>query len=101
MQKGVPFEVVVRTLGNSGCWEVARTDVENGPDLAEVTPVDRDRISEGIVCTAAMVELVHELELTFTELGEALIRVRGREVVGDDFHSGEDVTVEKVVVVVE
>lgn len=99
VQASVPFEAGVRTIGNSGCWEVARTDVENGPALAEVTPVDRDRMSEGLACTGAMVELVHELELTFTEVGEAVIRVRGREVIGDDFHSGEHVTVEKVLVV--
>ena len=99
VQVGVPFDASVRTLGNSGCWEVARTDVENGPMLAEVTPVDRDRMSEGLVCTAVMVELVHALEVTFTAVGEAVIRVHGREVIGDDFHSGQELTVEKVVTV--
>lgn len=96
---GETFEVVVRTVGNSGCWEVARTEVENGPALAEILPVDRDRMTEGLVCTGVLVELEHRAELTFTEPGEATIRVVGRLVVGEDFSQGEELVVERSVTV--
>lgn len=98
---GESFEAVVWTVGNSGCWEVARTEVENGASLAEILPVDRDRMTEGIACTAVMVELDHRVELVLTTPGEATIRVVGRVVVGDDFQEGEEFVVERTVTVTQ
>lgn len=98
-QAGEPFEAVVWTVGNSGCWEVARTEVENGAALAEIRPVDRDRMTEGLACTAVLVELRHPVQIVFTEPGEAIIRVVGRLIVGEDFSQGEEFVVERAVTV--
>ena len=96
---GTAFPVVVRTLGRSACWEVARTEVENRPAAAEILPVDRDRMTEGLACAAVLVTLLHDAELTFTEPGEATIRVVGRLVIGDDFSEGDIFVVERGVTV--
>lgn len=96
---GVPFDATVTTVGNHGCFEAERTDVANQPSLAEIRPVDRDGMTEGIACTAATVELQHPVELVFSEVGEATIRVVGRLVVGDDFSQGEELVVERTVTV--
>lgn len=98
---GEAFPVTVTTLGSSACWEIARTEVDNDDSSARIVPVDRNLMgTEGAeVCAAVVIELDHELTLTFTEVGQAVIAVTGREVVGVEFSESEEVTAEKIVTV--
>ena len=45
---------------------------------------------------ATHIEIDHSVELTFAHPGEAIIRVRGRKIVGQEFNQeGEPIEVEK------
>lgn len=98
---GVPFQVVVRTFGASGCWSAAGEGVRSRPRLVEITPFDRDGMGENRMCTAAIVRLTHTAQVSFSETGAGTLRVRGRRVFSspDGMTAGEPVVVEKRVVV--
>lgn len=101
VQAGEPFVVVVWTVGSSGCWEPVGMEASTTANTAQLVPIDRDRMNEGLACTAVIVELRHETELVFEQAGTATIRVEGRRVVGEDFTTGEDAVVEHTVTVVD
>jgi hypothetical protein len=93
---GKAFTVTVRTKGVDGCWEAAGTEVEQGASSAVVIPYDRAAKNHDYACSDSNIEIDHSVELTFAHPGEAIIRVRGRKVVGQEFNQeGEPIEVEK------
>lgn len=96
VEAGRPFTVGVRTWGPDYCWQAAGTEVTLGASLAVVTPYDRDTRSADTGCADANVEINHSFELAFPHPGEAVVRVRGRKIVGREFEQeGEPVEVER------
>jgi hypothetical protein len=93
---GEAFTVIVRTKGADGCWEAAGTEVTRGASLAVIAPYDRYERKPDHGCLDGNIEIDHPVELTFAHPGEAIIRVRGRKIVGQEFNQdGEPIEVEK------
>lgn len=96
---GVAFDIVVRTFGPNGCWWGSGASTEGEASAVTITPFDMDR-SGGKLCAQAIVRLPRTIKVTFSALGEGVIRVRGRRVVGANGDIGPDlVLIEKKVVV--
>ncbi|HEV2148514.1 MAG TPA: hypothetical protein VGR37_14015 [Longimicrobiaceae bacterium] len=95
VQAGVPFTATVTTIGPSICWKADGAEVRAEAAAAVVTPYDLTAESEEVACGSALVTLPREVELRFTQRGQAVIRVTGRKVVGQDIQGGSQVTVEK------
>jgi hypothetical protein len=95
---GVPFEATITTVGSDGCWREAGAEKEMADHLAVVVPYDRvltEKNGESIGCTQALVWLPRFVEITFAESGEAILRVKGRKVIGGNYAEATPVTVEK------
>jgi hypothetical protein len=75
VKAGQTFQATVTTLGYSGCWRTAGEDVTNADKQATVRPYDR---VQGEVCTAALVQIRHVVNLRFDTPGTAKIVVQGR-----------------------
>lgn len=101
VRAGEPFDVVVWTVGNSACWEAVDMDEETTATEARLVPIDRDRMTEGLACAAVVVELRHETQLVFEQVGTATIRLEGRKVVGEDFDDGDTIELEHTVTVTD
>lgn len=96
VQSGVPFTVVVRTIGNDNCWMPASTEVTQEALLATVTPYDRNARTEEFGCLDSEITIEHPAQVAFSRPGEAVLRVHGRRVVGPDLRQeGSPVTIEK------
>lgn len=76
---GQAFTVTVRTLGPDGCWERDRTEVDVSGLRVTIVPYDIRRVGGGAVCTAAIVEIMHDATLTFGQPGVGRIDVMGRD----------------------
>lgn len=96
---GVPFDIVVRTLGLSGCWSALRTEVVLQSARATILPIDRDRSDPDTACTLVLQALRHDARLVFDDPGPARIVVRGRRVLGDGFDEFEEIEIEKSILV--
>jgi hypothetical protein len=93
---GKAFTVTVHTQGADYCWESAGTEVTAGASLAVITPYDRFARKPEHGCLDGNIEIAHPVEVTFAHPGEAVIRVRGRKIVGQEFNqAGEPIEVEK------
>lgn len=95
VRAGVPFSVVVVTVGATTCWRPAGAEVVEQPASAAVTPLDFTAEGPHTACGDALVELSRTVGLVFRQPGEATLRVHGRRVVGAEFQAGEPVVVEK------
>jgi hypothetical protein len=95
VRAGVSFTAKVTTIGPSTCWKADGAEVKAEAAAAVVTPFDLTAESEEVACGSALVQLPREVELRFTQGGQAVIRVTGRKVVGQDIQGGTQVTVEK------
>lgn len=97
---GETFPVTIRTVGLDGCWAPAGEDVTVEGLTATVVPFDSTGDREGVACTMALVHLDHEVRLAFGAVGEAVVRVEGRRVVGRDGSESEPLALEETVTVV-
>lgn len=95
VQAGVPFTASVTTLGPTSCWRADGAQVQAGASLAVVTPYDHTDEGEGIACATMVVDLPRTVELSFSARGEAVLRVVGRRVVGQNFDQATEMVVEK------
>lgn len=100
VQVGEGFTAAVRTVGLNGCWSAAGEDVSVEELTATIVPFDSTGRREGVACTTALVSLLHEVELSFGEAGEATVRVEGRRVIGQDGTDSEPMSLEAPVTVV-
>jgi hypothetical protein len=98
---GQPFEVLVRTYGSNGCWREAGSAVEGSGLTRTVTPYDRNPAAEDrtIACPDVVVRLPRTARLTFSEPGEAVLRVLGRRMVGGEAPDDELAEIEHRMVV--
>ncbi len=92
---GVPFPVVVTTVGPTVCWVASGAQVEMQPAVATVTPFDYTPEDHWTACGDALLELSRSVSVTFPQPGEAVLRVQGRRVVGGNFQAEERVVLEK------
>jgi hypothetical protein len=76
---GVPFEVLVQTIGDGGCWSAQRQDVVVDGRTVELRPYDAH--SGADVCTMILLYLAHNSTLTLDEPGVWTLRVSGRRIV--------------------
>lgn len=79
--EGVAFGVEITTVGLNGCWQEDGADLTVSGTTATVTPYDlvvTEIDGEPAVCTAALKLLTHELQITFHEAGDGLLKVNGR-----------------------
>lgn len=97
---GETFPVTIRTVGLDGCWAAAGEDVTVEGLTATVVPFDSTGDREGVACTMALTSLLHEVELSFGEAGEARVRVEGRRVIGREGSETEPMSLESTVTVV-
>ena len=101
VQAGVSFEVTARTVAPVGCFTPEREDVEQEGNTIAITPYDRDPRGPGDACTDNVITLPRTLNLQFDTPGEALIRLNGQRVIGNDFSNRDDTTIEHELTVVE
>ncbi|PEN08793.1 hypothetical protein CRI93_03280 [Longimonas halophila] len=101
VQVGESFEVEVRTVAANGCYEADRVETERDALLIEITPYDRDPTDAETACPHVIGLLKRTLNLQFDTPGDALIRLNGQRVIGNDFSNRDDTVIEHDVVVVE
>ena len=102
VQAGESFEVEVQTAGPNSCYEADRVETEQDALLIEVTPYDRDRTGEdGLQCPQEPIIIKRTLNLQFDTPGEALIRLNGQRVIGNDFSNRDDTVIEHELTVEE
>jgi hypothetical protein len=94
---GVPFTVTISTFGSGSCTRPSATRVVMGAALAELSVWDVQRV--GVPCTDDLRTFPRDIPVTFTGVGVATVRVRGRALARGG--AGEDsvVVIEKAVVV--
>jgi hypothetical protein len=99
----VPFNVTVTTIGLSGCWAADGARLASSARQATITPYDVAHThfpgGEPMFCTAALVRLPRTVQVTFTQRGEATLRVEGRVVRNADLVGAEPAALEKVIIV--
>lgn len=96
---GEEFNATITTVGLNGCWSSDGATTEIDGLLASITPWDLPPADDA-VCTMVLVELPREITLRFDEIGDGVIRVFGRKVVGRDLEGATDVIAEQIVRVV-
>lgn len=102
VQAGTAFEVTVTTLALNGCYERDREEIEQQDTVIEITPYDRDpSAGSGDSCPDVVGALDSTVELQFNTPGEAIIRLNGRRVLGQDPSDSESAVIEHEVTVVE
>jgi hypothetical protein len=94
---GVPFTVTATTVRPNGCWFPGEHSKESQGNVATITVHDYRADSD--VCTMIIGWTSREIELRFDEPGEALIRLVGKRIAGEDFGGGEETVIEHPVVV--
>lgn len=94
---GEEFEVVVSTIGPSGCWSRGTLDVSVEVAKAVLRPYDLHSGAE--LCTLIFSRFTHRATVRFVAPGEGVIRVIGRQVAEDDLQRGTEITIEKRVTV--
>lgn len=102
VQAGVDFNARIATVGLGACYEAAGAETELSANLAVVTPFDRVKGSEDedeLVCTLAAVTLPRTVRLRFSEPGEAVVRVKGRKIIGGDVRNATETVLERRIVV--
>lgn len=98
--RGVPFKVSVTTLLPDGCWASGPHEVQSGSREATITVHDYWNGLDACILVASW--STREVDLVFTESGEAVIRLVGRRVSGDSATvPGEPMVVEHRVTVYE
>lgn len=97
VDRGVPFTAVVTTALPSGCWSAGGQETSTAPLSARITVYDHRSNAE--VCTLLFGWATREIELRFDEPGEAVVRLVGRRVVGDAIDDGQEMVVERRVMV--
>jgi hypothetical protein len=80
VQQGVPFAGTVVTFGSSTCVRADGADVQVAGLTAHVTPYDLVAVTG--VCTDDLRPYPREVMLQFEQVGEAVVRVLGRTVLG-------------------
>lgn len=100
-QAGESFEVEVRTVAPNGCYEADRVETEQDALLIEITPYDLDRTDAEGACPDVIGLIKRTLNLQFDTPGEALIRLNGQHVIGNDFSNRDATTIEHELTVVE
>ncbi|PEN08794.1 hypothetical protein CRI93_03285 [Longimonas halophila] len=101
-QANTTFEVVVRTITATSCYEAARTDIDtDDARVVGITPYDHDPTASDVVCPDAISTVERTLDLQFDTPGDALIRLNGQRVIGNDFSNRDDTVLEHDVTVVE
>ena len=83
VQAGEAFTVSVRTLEPDDCWELSHTEAAVDGLLGAVLPHNSKRSDFATQCTPGTVEIVHTASLTFTQTGEAVVKVVGRDGTAD------------------
>jgi len=102
VQANTTFEVVVRTITATSCYEAARTDIDtDDARVVGITPYDHDPTASDVVCPDAISTVERTLDLQFDTPGDALIRLNGQRVIGNDFSNRDDTVIEHDVTVVE
>jgi hypothetical protein len=76
VNRGEDFEVEVTTYGG-GCIDKGGTDSEVKGLEATVEPYDLDTSTPGYPCTADLAFYTHTVELRFSEVGNAQVRILG------------------------
>lgn len=93
---GVPFEVIVRTIGPNGCWSAGDTPVEYAAGEVRITPYDVH--SGAQACTELLGYLPHRVQVKLDAPGEVTLRVQGRRVVNGVVEQDPTVITHTVVV---
>lgn len=73
---GVPFEVIVRTIGPNGCWRAGDTTVEHAAGEVRITAYDVH--SGAQACPELLGYLPHRVQVTLDAPGEVILRAQGR-----------------------
>jgi hypothetical protein len=94
---GESFEVMVTTIGLSGCWSAVGQTVARMAGVIELTPSDAH--SGAAVCTHVLLDLEHRSSVAIDTPGAWILRVRGRRVRQGFEKSDEPVAVERAIVV--
>jgi hypothetical protein len=97
VRAGVPFDVVVTTIGMNGCWSAAGLwprFVERGLDL-----IPTDVHSGATFCTEMALYLEHHVRITIATPGEFTLRVKGRRLRHGDAAWEEPVSAHRTIVV--
>lgn len=81
VEQGVPFASTVVTFGSSTCARADGADVHVGGLTAHITPYDLVAVTG--VCTADLGPHPREVTLRFDQAGEAVVRVLGRDELGE------------------
>ncbi len=74
---GVPFDVIVTTIGLDTCWREAGASVQSELRRVTITPYDRIEGQQS-GCGDAIVYLPRTVRVTFTQRGIATLRAEGR-----------------------
>ena len=96
VQAGVAFTATINTIALESCWREAGVHVIAEARRAVVTPYDRMLPSDG--CRQTVVNLPRAVSITFTQRGDAILRVEGRRVFSDT-RSTSSVALEKSIYV--
>jgi hypothetical protein len=91
---GTAFQVVVFTVGISGCWRADGQEVSISNRVVALKPYDR---VEGEVCTQAVSMLPHQSSVTLNAAGIWTLRVTGRRTTMGPVIVEELITAEKTV----
>jgi hypothetical protein len=81
---GVAFEVAVTTLHELGCAEEGRTDIVVVGATAIITPYTVIPSPPPKFCPSAIAGRIRRGSVTFVMLGPAIVKVRGRSVIGPE-----------------
>lgn len=92
---GVPFTVEATTARPNGCWYPGEHEKAVAGSVATITVYDHR--SDADACTLVFSWTTREIEIQFDEPGEAVIRLVGRRVAGDDFGGGEEWVIEQTI----
>ena len=101
VRTGESFEVEIQTVGPTGCYEADREETEQEALLIEVTPYDLDPTDSETACPDEPIVIKRMLDFQFETPGEALIRLNGQRVIGNDFSNRDETVIEHELTVVE
>lgn len=96
---GELFRITVTTILPNGCWRSGATEVDVEEGVATIDVFDRGPRTVGAPCTLIYSWASREIALAFHREGEAVIRVVGRRIQGEDYGDESKHTVEQVVIV--
>lgn len=96
---GSAFDIKVTTILPNGCWTRGPVETEVSDHLATIEVFDRGPDDPWAICTLIYSWATREIGVQFDEEGEAIIRVVGRRIQGEDFQDVTKEIIEHVVVV--